>query len=125
MNPFSGLDVNGIQGSTDLVEHIVGRLDNPKVDGIVAHLIGAQLSTIGSLCVALHVGVGVDQTRDHGFTFQVNPYRVRTRLSQDFGAATHRRDFAVADGHGFGHREILIDCQDLAVVQDHVGALLG
>ena len=24
VNPFSGLDVNGIQGSTDLVEHIVG-----------------------------------------------------------------------------------------------------
>ena len=64
--------LNRPESLANLVQHVLLGLNGSKVDGIDSSLLGSECPAIGPFCIALDMGVGVDETGNDGFALQVN-----------------------------------------------------
>ena len=72
VHPFTRRGLDRPESLANLVQHVFLGLNGSKVDGIDSSLLGRECPAIGPLCIALDMGVSVDETGNNGFALQVN-----------------------------------------------------
>jgi len=111
-----------------LLENVVRGSHLSKVQSISLELRGGQPTGItpGPIQMLLfYMLVRVDQPGRHSLPLQINPERVRAGQAEHLVVGSHRCNLAAANCHGLRGAEVRIHGEDLPVVQNRVGSLLG